>query len=89
LLSRDLAEFVAEEAPFSKPYQEGHEDHDVSAMAFHSPTPIHLLTISKRQRFWEHPVKGEPRWRRVWSREVARMEGSQFEGRTLRLYTEV
>ena len=62
-------------------YLEGHEDHDISAMVFHSPEPVHLITVGKKQRFWEHPVKGEPRWRRIWHREVARSEGRPFEGK--------
>ena len=91
-MSYDLCKFVAQEAPFSKirvgegGYLEGHEDHDVSSMVFHSPTPVHLITIGKSQRFWEHPVKGEPRWKRIVKRETARMAGEKFEGRTLRLY---
>jgi hypothetical protein len=55
-------------------------------MVFHSPTPIHLVTIGKSQRFWEHPVKGEPRWWRIVERETARMAGKKFEGRILRVY---
>ena len=62
-------------------YLEGHEDHDIAAMVFHSPEPVHLITVGRKQRFWEHPVKGEPRWRRIWHREVARSEGRPFEGK--------
>ena len=62
-------------------YCEGHEDHDISAMAFHSPHPIKLMVIGRSHRFWEHPVKGEPRWRRIWARETARMAGTPFEGK--------
>jgi Galactosyltransferase len=62
-------------------YLEGHEDHDIAAMIFRSPEPVHLITIGRKQRFWEHPVKGQPRWRRIWLREVARMEGRPFENR--------
>jgi hypothetical protein len=92
LMSYDLCKFVAEEAPFSKTrigkggYIEGHEDHDVSAMVFHSPTPVHMITIGKSQRFWEHPVKGQPRWTRIEKRERARMNRQLFEGKRLRLY---
>lgn len=92
LMSYDLAKFVAEEAPFAKTriakggYLEGHEDHDVSSMAFHSPTPVHMITIGKSQRFWEHPVKGQPRWIRIEKRERARMNQQLFEGKSLRLY---
>lgn len=91
-LSYDLCQFVAREAPLAKHrvakggYLEYHEDHDIGSMVFHSPTPIHLLTINKSQRFWEHPVKGEPRWNRIVRREMARMAGEKFEGRVLRLY---
>jgi hypothetical protein len=82
ILSRDLATFVAKEAVNSRGYVEGHEDHDISTMAFHSPLPVHLVTVSKSQRFWEHPVKGEVRWQRIWEREQARMAGIPFEGKT-------
>jgi hypothetical protein len=84
ILSRDLATFVAKEAVNSRRYVEGHEDHDISTMAFHSPLPIHLVTVSKSQRFWEHPVKGEARWQRIWEREQARMAGIPFEGKTFK-----
>ena len=92
LMSLDLCQHVAMEAPFSRVrvaeggYIEGHEDHDVSAMAFHSPNPVHMLTIGKSQRFWEHPVKGQPRWERIIQREEARMKRTEFEGKILRIY---
>ena len=60
-------------------YLEGHEDHDIAAMVFHSSQPVHMITVQRKQRFWEHPVKGQPRWKRIWSREIARMEGRRFE----------
>ena len=85
-MSADLAAAVAREAPNSRGYVEGHEDHDISAMAFHAPDPVHMITIAKYQRFWEHPVKGEPRWRRIWARESARMSGQLFEGKELKIY---
>ena len=82
IMSRDLAKYVGEEALLNKcSYCEGHEDHDISAMAFHSKEPIKLLVIGRSHRFWEHPVKGEPRWKRIWAREEARMAGEPFEGR--------
>ena len=40
LMSRDLVEWVVEEAPRSSAYLEGEEDHDLSAMVFHSPKPL-------------------------------------------------
>jgi hypothetical protein len=82
IMSTDLAKFVGQEALENKcSYCEGHEDHDISAMAFHSPDPIKLLVIGRKQRFWEHPVKGEPRWKRILAREQARMAGLPFEGK--------
>lgn len=82
IMSTDLAKFVGEEALRNKcSYCEGHEDHDISAMAFHSDQPIKLLTVGRSHRFWEHPVKGEPRWRRMFAREQARMTGEPFEGK--------
>ena len=83
IMSTDLARFVGEEARRSKcPYCEGHEDHDISAMAFHSPDPVKLVVIGRPNRFWEHPVKGEPRWRRILARETARVTRVPFEGKT-------
>jgi Galactosyltransferase len=82
MMSTDLARFIGKEAYTNKcSYCEGHEDHDISAMAFHSPDPIKLVVVGRNQRFWEHPVKGEPRWKRIWARETARMEGIPFEGK--------
>ena len=91
-MTLDLCRVVATEASVAPTkiapggYLEGHEDHDVSSMMFQSSTPIHLLTIGKSQRFWEHPVKGQPRWERILKREEARMKGELFEGKQLRLY---
>ena len=82
ILATDLAKFVGNEALSGKcSYCEGHEDHDISAIAFHSPEPIKLVVIGRTHRFWEHPVKGEPRWKRIWAREQARMSEQAFEGR--------
>jgi hypothetical protein len=82
IVSTDLAAFIGKEALTNKcSYCEGHEDHDISAMAFHSPDPIKLVVIGRSHRFWEHPVKGEPRWKRIWARETARMAGKPFEGK--------
>ena len=82
IVSTDLAKFIGQEALTNKcSYCEGHEDHDISAMAFHSPEPVKLVVIGRSHRFWEHPVKGEPRWRRIWARETARMQGVPFEGK--------
>ena len=91
-MTLDLCRVVASEASVAATkiapggYLEGHEDHDVSSMLFQSPTPIHLFTIGKSHRFWEHPVKGQPRWERILKREEARMKGELFEGKQLRLY---
>mmetsp|Transcript_20254 Transcript_20254/g.49672 ORF Transcript_20254/g.49672 Transcript_20254/m.49672 type:complete len:208 (+) Transcript_20254:670-1293(+) len=85
LLSRDLVEWVVEEAPRSSDYREGHEDHDLSAMAFHSPKSLTLLIIPKKHRFWEHPVKGKPRWLGILKREKARMKGEIYKGKKLRV----
>ena len=82
IMATDLAKFVGQEALSGKcSYCEGHEDHDISAIAFHSPEPIKLVVIGRTHRFWEHPVKGEPRWKRIWAREQARMSQEAFEGR--------
>mmetsp|Transcript_117452 Transcript_117452/g.339571 ORF Transcript_117452/g.339571 Transcript_117452/m.339571 type:complete len:352 (+) Transcript_117452:234-1289(+) len=89
-MSRDLCDKVIQEAPVSAHYTEGHEDHDVSSMVyFDSDRPVHLMAIGKSQRFWEHPVKGQPRWERIRKREIARMQGAPFENKELRLYMDV
>eukprot|EP00536_Pseudo-nitzschia_multiseries_P000810 jgi/Psemu1/234030/estExt_Genewise1.C_100054 len=91
LMSADLAAFVAEEAPFSKMrvakggYIEGHEDHDIAAMVYHNPSPITLITIGKSQRFWDHPVKGMPRYNKIVQREEARVSRKPFEGKILKI----
>ena len=82
ILATDLAKYVGQEALAGNcSYCEGHEDHDISAMAFHSPEPIKMVVIGRSHRFWEHPVKGEPRWKRILAREQARMSGQPFEGK--------
>lgn len=82
IMATDLAKFVGKEALANNcSYCEGHEDHDISAMAFHSPEPIKMVVIGRSHRFWEHPVKGEPRWKRILAREQARMSGQPFEGK--------
>ena len=91
-MSTDLAAFVAKEAPLSKirvgagGYIENHEDHDISAMVWHNPDPITLITIGKSQRYWEHPVKGAPRFLKIVEREKARVKGESFQGKMLKLY---
>lgn len=82
IMSLNLASVVAKEAAErAVEYSEGHEDHDIAAMVFHSNNPVHLIVVSKSQRFWEHPVKGDPRFQRMISREMARMSGQPFEGK--------
>jgi hypothetical protein len=76
IMSRDLAAFVAKEAAqHTQSYREGHEDHDISAMAFHSPKPIKLIIIALEQRFWQHRVKLKlgSNFHRIWDNEMARM----------------
>lgn len=71
VLSRDLVEFCVGEIPYAKTrlgpggYLEGQEDHDISSMAFHSPTPVQIIAISRDQRFWEAPILNEDRWDEV------------------------
>jgi len=81
----DLANLPTSQRKF-RGYKEGHEDHDLSSIAIKSPKPITMITIGKTQRFWEHPVKGQPRWERIVRRETARMKGEVFEGKRLRIY---
>lgn len=68
ILSCDLVEFVLKEVPFSRQriapggYVTGEEGYDISSMVFHSPTPLHIITIGKSQRFWTHPVQSNADW---------------------------
>lgn len=79
LMSPDLAETVQQEAILTDEtakYVAGHEDHDVSAMAFHSNKPIHLIIVSMQQRHWQHRVKLALGgiWHRLWETETNRMK---------------
>jgi len=78
ILSRDLAHTVALESPKSMAYREGHEDHDISAMAFHSTRPISFHFLSLQQQFWRHPVKRYKNkvryWRTLWHNENLRLK---------------
>jgi hypothetical protein len=76
IMSQDLANVVAQEAArHDHSYMEGHEDHDISAMAFHSPKPIKLVIIALEQRFWQHRVKLKlgSNFHRIWDSEISRM----------------
>ena len=80
LMSVDAARTVRQQALLgpeeTTKYFAGHEDHDVSALAFHSERPINLIIISMQQRHWLHNVKislGNGRWNRLWDRETNRM----------------
>eukprot|EP00797_Seminavis_robusta_P001191 Sro1074_g238300.1 n/a (322) ;mRNA; r:19572-20537 len=78
ILSRDLVHTVVLEAPHSHAYQEGHEDHDISAMAFHSSKPISFHFLNLQQQFWRHPVKRYKKkvryWRTLWHNENVRLK---------------
>ena len=75
ILSYDLVEFVLTEVIRSRlrvapgGYVIGREGHDISSMAFHSPTPLQVIAISKSQRFWKHPIKSEDQWERLVAEE--------------------
>ena len=76
VLSYDLIKFVLTEVPFSRErvapggYVVGREGHDISSMAFHSPTALQVITISKSQRFWTYPVKTDDDWKRLVDTEI-------------------
>lgn len=78
LLSMDLVDWVLEENPRSKTriapggYLEGREDHDISGMVFHSPTPVHMLIIADSQRFWEYPLITPSDWETALLRQEKR-----------------
>ena len=57
-------------------YTEGHEDHDVSAMAFHSPHPIQFQLLDRYQKFWRHPIKNQKnvKMQQRWDTEIERIE---------------
>lgn len=88
IMSKDLAQTVVQEAAAlgggggaqpqqpQQTYLEGHEDHDISAMAFHSDKPIKLVIIALEQRFWQHRVKLKlgSNFHRIWDNEIARMK---------------
>ena len=64
-MSSDLVHFVANEALYAKSrigfggYLEGMEDHDISGMVWHAPSPIHMIPLTKSQRFWDYPAGPE------------------------------
>jgi len=76
ILSYDVIKFILTEVPFSTEriapggYVVGREGHDISSMAFHSPTALQIITISKSQRFWTHPVKTADDWTRLIGNEI-------------------
>lgn len=76
LLSPDLIETVIREAPNAiGTYAEHHEDHDVSAVAFHKDLPIHLIVIANNEMHWIHnikPKKNPRRFRKKWAQELER-----------------
>lgn len=57
-------------------YCEGHEDHDATSMiqVATPQTAIRWLSMPKHYRFWEHPVKGDYWWKRIWKREVKKRD---------------
>ena len=80
LMSPSLAKTVQQQALLgpseTSKYFAGHEDHDLSAMAFHSKQPIHLIIISIPQYHWLHNVKfssRDDRWNQTWEKETNRM----------------
>ncbi|KAL3932952.1 MAG: hypothetical protein SGBAC_010611 [Bacillariaceae sp.] len=54
-------------------YMAGHEDHDVLSMVQASAVKngqlVRWISMPRNYRFWEHPVKGETWWKRIWKRE--------------------
>jgi len=75
ILSHDLVDFILSEVSYSRSrvapggYVIGKEAHDISSMAFHSPTPLQVITIGTSQRFWEHPLKTDAHWKRLLEKE--------------------
>lgn len=78
LMSLDLARTVVHEArdPHNRALYEGHEDHDISTLAFRSEQPIHLIVLALEQRFWKHRVKLKLgfNWHRIWDEEISRLQ---------------
>ncbi|CAJ1935000.1 unnamed protein product [Cylindrotheca closterium] len=54
-------------------YMAGHEDHDVLSMiqaaSIKNGQLVRWISMPRNYRFWEHPVKGEMWWKRIWKRE--------------------
>jgi hypothetical protein len=77
IMSKDLAQTVAREAAKGnrQDFLEGHEDHDISAFAWHSSKPIKLVIIALEQRFWQHRVKLKlgSNFHRIWDSEILRI----------------
>jgi Galactosyltransferase len=86
IMSHDLVIGVAHVAASDKEmihFAEGHEDHDVSTMAFLSlkddekDNPIKLVMIPHTDSFWKHPMKlryGVSNWKEKWDSETARVK---------------
>lgn len=85
IMSTDLAKGVGEvcsNLPQTREYVEGHEDHDVSMMAFLAlqdkmDYPIKLIIIALDNPWWKHETKlryGVRKWRKSWDAEIDRMK---------------
>jgi hypothetical protein len=93
MLSTDLAGAVADEARSMQGnclYCTGHEDHDISTMAYHTMRPVKFLMLGTHQEFYKHPVKlwNNELYDHVFALEKARMEGREFEGQNYTTYVE-
>ena len=92
MLSQDLAagvSYVAAQPNVTKTYLAGHEDHDVSTMAFLAlqyeiDNPIKFVMIPQVHNWWLHNLKfkfGISKWKATWDAEISRM-GRMYSNHT-------
>jgi Galactosyltransferase len=86
IISKDIANGVANVAANDNDigeFAEGHEDHDISAMAFLSlkydekDKPIKFILLPLTDPFWKHPLKikaGVSKWKEEWDNVVLRIK---------------
>lgn len=77
ILSSDLAAIVVEDGKSFSSFAsiEGVEDHDIGTIAFvkSQGKPIHLIALSNKNIFWNHPVKKHKvGWEEKWKDEISR-----------------
>lgn len=74
LFSPDIVKVIVSEAEDASSYEEFHEDHDVTSMAYHSERPIRNVFIDLKNMPTFHGVKtrNRRRFNKIWSAELKR-----------------